>query len=166
MWAATLLAASCASQPAKLPPPPPEPPPPPPRAVRPMVHAGWSFQTSSDACIAVAASGRTKVEVTVRRKTPIRLSVALATATAATGNPVAHFHGPAGTWAIRGGHAGDRELMFVMGHDEASLSRVLMLLSGGVLDLQSPDKDLPVITLMESGADGQRWFRCARGIVI
>lgn len=138
--------------------------PPPPRPARPALHADWSFQTRPNACLAVAAAGRTRLEVIVRRDGPVRLTVALPVEE--SGKPVAHFHGPAGAWTVPGWHAGSREIVFNLGHDMNSLSRVLMLLSGGVLDLRSPGNRLPVVTLSPSGADGQRWFACARGIVI
>ena len=100
----------------------------------------------------------------MRRKQPIRLSVTLPDA--APTKPVARFHGPAGGWSVPGRRAGAHEIVFTLGRDMNSLSRVLMLLSGGAMDLDSPDKNLPILNLSASGSDGQRWFGCARRLVI
>ncbi len=158
----TLLLASCASKP--VPKPPVEPPPPPPKASRPTLHASWSFETKPDACLATAAAGSSRLVVAVRRKQPIRLRVTFPTN--AEGKINAHFNGPAGAWTVPGWHAGKREVVFTLGRGMDSLSRVLMLLSGGVMDIDSPKKDLPIFNLSASGAEGQQWFACARKIVI
>ena len=158
-----LLLASCAAPAPKPPPLPPPPPAPPPRAARLALRADWSFRILPNACLADAAAGRIRLELAVRRNGPIRLTMTLPTE--ASGRPVAHFHGPAGTWLVAGWRAGPRGIAFSLGRDLNSLSRVLILLSGGVLDVRSPGNDLPVVTLGPSGADGQRWFDCARGIV-
>ena len=124
---------------------------------------GWSFQTDPDACIASASAGRTRLLVAVRRNGPIRLSVALPAE--AAGHPVAQFHGPAGQWTSAG-FAGHHEIVFNLGHDMNALSRVLMLLSGGTLNLESPERNLPILDLAQSGNEGQQWFGCARNLVI
>lgn len=160
---AGLLLASCAA-----PTPKPSigvlPPPPPPLAARPSFHAAWSFKTEPGACLAFAAAGHTRLELAVRGAAPIQLGVTLPSA--GSGLPVAHFRGPVGTWAVQGWHAGHHRIVFTLGRGTNALSRVLMLLSGGVLDLQSPDRRLPIVTLAASGAEGQRWFACVRHNVI
>jgi len=160
---ALLLLASCAKP---LPKPPAVVPPPPPQAAaeRPTLHANWSFQTAADACLASAAAGHARLLVAVRRKQPIRLRMTLPER--ASGRPVARFHGPAGAWSVPGRPGGAHEIVFTLGRDLDSLSRVLMLLSGGELDLQSPENNLPILNLSASGSGGQRWFGCARGLVI
>lgn len=157
-----LLLASCAHPAPK--PPPPQPPPPPPAAEQPRLHPEWSFQTGPNACLAVAAAGHTRLVVAVRRKQPVRLSVT--TPDDSSGRPVAHFHGPAGAWSATGWHAGEHEIVFTLGRDLDSLSRVLMLLSGGVMNLEAPEKNLPIFILSAAGEHGQRWFACARNLVI
>ena len=80
--------------------------------------------------------------------------------------PVVHFSGPAGRWLMLGAHAGPREALFTLDRNEISLSRILILLSGGILDLEPSVEDLPILSLPESGAEGQDWFACVRRIVI
>jgi hypothetical protein len=136
------------------------PPPPPVQAARPVLRAAWSFQTGPDACVALAKAGPASLQITVRPERLIRLTVAL------PGNvpdkPAARFNGPAGHWLIRGTRAGRREALFALGRDETSLGRILVLLSGGMLNLEHPGEDLPILSLPESGAQGQDWFACAR----
>ncbi|HET8997812.1 MAG TPA: hypothetical protein VFN42_14180 [Acetobacteraceae bacterium] len=158
----SVLLASCAH--VAPPPPPPQPPPARPVAERPRLHPVWSFQTGPNACLAVATAGHTRLLVAVRRKQPIRLSVTTPYDTA--GQAVAHFHGPAGAWIASGWHAGGHEIVFTLGRDMDSLSRVLMLLSGGVMDLDAPEKNLPIFILPAAGPHGQQWFGCARKLVI
>jgi hypothetical protein len=77
-----------------------------------------------------------------------------------------HFSGPAGHWLIPALRAPrPREVLFLLARDETSLSRVLILLSGGLLEVEPADEDLPILSLPESGAEGQDWFACARGSV-
>jgi hypothetical protein len=133
------------------------------QAVRPILRAAWSFQTGPDACIALARAGSTSLKIAVRPEGLIRLTVALPGD--APNKPAAHFSGPAGHWLILGTHAGRREAAFTLGRDETSLSRILMLLSGGMLNLEPSDQEVPILSLPESGAEGQEWFACARGSV-
>lgn len=156
-----ILLASCAQI---TPKPLPKPPPPPPIAEQPRLHPDWSFQTGPNACLAIATAGRTRLVVAVRRKQPIRLSVT--TPYDSSGRPAAHFHGPAGAWSATGWRAGGHEIVFTLGHDVDSLSRVLMLLSGGIMDLDAPEKNLPIFILSAAGEQGQHWFACARKLVI
>lgn len=128
-----------------------------------MLRAAWSFRTGPDACVALAKAGSSNVQIAVRPEGLIRLSVSL------PGNAptrsVAHFSGPAGHWLMLATHTGPHEVLFLLARDETSLSRVLILLSGGMLDLGTPGDDLPILSLPESGAEGQEWFACARSSV-
>lgn len=138
--------------------------PPPPPAPRPVLRAAWSFQAKPDACTAIAKAGATSMQIVVRREGLIRLTVAVRGD--APAKPVVHFDGPAGRWLIAGGPAGPRLEGFYLARDETSLSRILMLLSGGTLNLEPRGEDLPILSLPESGAEGQQWFACVRRIVI
>jgi hypothetical protein len=129
-----------------------------------VLHAAWSFHTGPDACVALARAGAASLQIEVRREGVIRLTLALPAAP--PDRPVAHFSGPAGRWLVQGSHAGRRAAVFSLARNEASLGRILMLLSGGSLVLDPPDGDLPILSLPESGAEGQLWFTCVRGIVI
>jgi hypothetical protein len=153
------------------PPPPPKPAepvpevlgPPVPHAARPVLHAAWSFQTEPDACTAVAKAGAAALQIAVRREGRIRLTVSVPAG--APAKPAVRFNGPAGRWLIPGSPAGPRQDVFTLARDDISLSRILMLLSGGTLNLEPPGEDLPILSLPESGAEGQQWFACVRRIV-
>jgi hypothetical protein len=140
-----------------------EPPPPPPHTARPTLRAAWSFQTGPDACIALAKAGAASLRIAVHPEGLVRLTMSVPGE--APAKPVAHFSGPAGHWFILGSQAGRTEALFTLGRDEISLSRILMLLSGGTLNLEPPDEDLPILSLPESGPEGQAWFVCARNSV-
>jgi hypothetical protein len=156
-----LWPACCASPPPKAAEQAPEAPPAPPvQAARPVLRAAWSFQTAPDACVALAKAGPASLQITVRPERLIRLTVALPGD--APDKPTARFNGPAGHWLILGMRAGRREALFTLGRDETSLSRILVLLSGGMLNLEPRGEDLPILSLPESGAQGREWFACAR----
>jgi hypothetical protein len=133
-------------------------------AAHPVLRAAWSFQSGPDACIATARAGAASLEIAVRPDSAIRLTLALPGDP--PDRPVAHFSGPAGHWAMLGLRAGHHEAAFALGRNESALSRVLMLLSGGMLQVEAPGEALPTLSLPESGADGQQWFMCARRNVI
>jgi hypothetical protein len=161
-----LLPVCCAAP--QPPPKPPEPAPeaqaPPPRhPPRPILRTAWSFQSTPDACIALAKAGAASLQISVRREGLIRLTISLPGD--APAKPVARFTGPAGRWLIPGIHPAPRVELFTLARDETSLSRILVLLSGGTLNLQPAGGDLPILSLPESGAEGQHWFACVRGIV-
>jgi hypothetical protein len=139
------------------------PPPPPPPPARPVLRAAWSFRSGPDACIALAKAGASNLQIAVRPEGLIRLSLSLPGDSPA--RSVAHFSGPAGHWLMPATHTGPHEVLFLLARNETSLSRVLILLSGGMLDLETPSFDLPILSLPESGAEGQEWFACARSSV-
>lgn len=161
-----LLLACCAPTP-PAPKPPEQPPPAPPpqvHAARPVLRATWSFQSASDTCTAIASSGTTSLQIVIRPEGMIRLRLSLPVA--APDKAEARFNGPAGHWQIQGDHVDHREVWFSLPRNETSLSRILMLLSGGLLNLEPARADVPVLSLPGSGAEGQHWFTCARRNVI
>jgi len=155
-----LLPACCTPPPKPAEPAPAAPPPPQPHAARPVLRAAWSFQAGPDACIALAKAGSTSLQIVVRPEGPLRLGMSLPGD--APDKPVARFSGSAGYWQILGTHAGRREVLFSLARNETSLSRLLMLLSGGMLNLEATGEGLPILSLPESGAEGREWFACAR----
>lgn len=162
-----LLLACCAPHSAPAPAVPAvalPPPPPPPPVAPPTLRAAWSFHSGSDACIAVAKAGAASLQISVRPVGPIRLNLSLTRDIPE--HPVARFNGPAGSWLMQGTRAGPRSAVFLLGRSDVSLSRVLLLLSGGRLRLESPENDLPILLLPESGTSGDDWFACARNSVI
>ena len=107
------------------------PPPPPPMAtpVRPPSRAIWAFDNSSDQCSARAAAGGLSLLATVRRDTPIRMTIVVPAELPAQSTSVRlGFTGNAGRWQVTGQRIGGHQILVILGSDEAALSRVLVLL--------------------------------------
>jgi hypothetical protein len=138
------------------------------RAPRQVIRTNWSFDARSDECVAVAASGRTSLQVTVRRNAPIRMTVSLpASLPPNTHAPVAlRFNGPAGHWQVNAQQTANRQLAVALGSNDTALSRVLVLLSGGVLEVGEQEQGFPSLGLAPSETPGQLWFDCARNNMI
>lgn len=163
----TALALACCAPPPQPPPAPPPavalPLPPPPPVVAPTLHAAWSFQVTAKDCLALAQAGRSRLEIAVRPEGAIRLVLSLPQD--APARPIAYFSGPAGHWLIAGAPLAHRQALFLLPRNDTSLSRILMLLSGGTFAPGPADLALPMLSLPESGADGRHWFACARSSV-
>jgi len=157
------LALACCTPPAPPPPPAetvPLPPPPPPPVTRPVLHAVWTFDTSAEACTMAAKAGPASLLLTIRPDGPVRLVVSLPAPPPS--QPAAHFAGPAGHWTIAGFASGRHQAVFPLPRNDSTLGRILMILSGGTLDLGPGAPGLPILALPESGAAGRQWFDCAR----
>lgn len=162
---ALLLALALAGCTPSTPPAPPPaaaeplPLPPPPPVIRAVLRAVWTFDTSPESCTMAAKAGAAGLLLTIRPDGPIRLIVSLPAAPPS--RPAAHFAGPAGHWAIDGVAAARHQAVFPLPRNDTTLGRILMILSGGTLDL-GPAPGLPILALPESGAAGRQWFDCAR----
>ena len=67
----------------------------------PQLHTTWTFRSSDEECVAVAAAAGTSVLITIRRDAPIRLVVSLESQP--VHGPVTvplRFTGPAGRWQV------------------------------------------------------------------
>jgi hypothetical protein len=166
--ALSLLLAGCAAQPPpvqeKVEAPAPVAAPVVQRGPRQVISTTWKFDATTDECVAVAVSGRTSLQVTVPRNAPIRMTVSLARSLP-SGRPIPmalRFNGPAGRWQVNARPVGTRQLAAALGSDDTALSRVLVLLSGGVLEVGEPDAAIPSLGLTPSEARGRVWFDCAR----
>jgi hypothetical protein len=102
------------------------------------------------------------MRVTVRRASQIRLDVSLAPEY--THDPVVslRFAGPAGNWQVTAREAGGNSLAATLGADSSALSRVVVLLSGGSLNVGVPPHAVVTLALRPSDVGGQNWFDCAR----
>jgi hypothetical protein len=167
--ALSLLLAGCAAQPtldegrreASI---PVVAPPAVPRAPRRVIQTSWAFEAGDDECAAVAAGGRSSLQVTVRRNNPVRMTITLL-APLQPSKPASvalRFNGPAGRWQVNARQVAGRQLAAVLGSGDMALSRVLVLLSGGVLEVGEQDQAIPSLGLASSEARGQIWFDCAR----
>ncbi len=128
-----------------------------------MVRTNWAFNTSGDECAAVAAAAGTSLLITVRRDAPIQLVVSLASPAHGLASVPLRFTGPAGAWQAAARQTAARQIAVPLGSDEAALSRVLVLLSGGVLEVGAPAQLIVSLVISASDAQGQAWFDCARG---
>jgi hypothetical protein len=104
------------------------------------------------------------MQIAVRRDAPLRLVIALPSRPqpAPRTLPV-RFTGPAGSWQAAGRLTAPRELTVALGADELALSRILVVLSGGTLDVGEPGQLVVSLAVGPSDAGGQEWFDCARG---
>jgi hypothetical protein len=140
------------------------PTPPAPRAV---VRTNWTFTSGADECVAVAAGEGTSLRVTVRRDAPISLDLSLATflqrRLAAHAAIPLRFAGSAGRWQVSARQTASRQLAVTLGSGDSALSRVLVLLSGGAMDVENPERVVLSLIIPPSDAPGQLWFDCARG---
>ena len=163
-----LLLAGCTKPPPQVVNPEPSvtavvPSAPPPRQV---VHTNWTFSSGTDECVAVAAGGGTSLRVTVRPDAPIGLSLSL---TAQLQQRLAphiaiplRFSGSAGRWQVSAQQTASHQLAVTLGSGDAALSRVLVLLSGGELDVANPDRVILSLVIAPSDSAGQLWFDCTR----
>ena len=127
---------------------------------RPLLRGTWRFEQDDTACVATLIAGRDSLTVTIRRTAPGRLALALEDAAPATAR--LRFTGNSGNWQIVAQRAGARSLVAALGPDNLALSRVLVLLGGGTLELGDAAQGLPAIGLPAAGTPGQAWFDCAR----
>jgi hypothetical protein len=141
-------------------------PPPPPTPRRPSVvplRTAWSFTTNKDECVAIASSGVTALRVVVRHAAPIRLSVTVMPALAGDQPEVPlRFTGPAGNWRMSARRFAAHDVGLTLPADNPALSRVLALLSGGVLEVGASDRLIASLAIVPSETKGQLWFDCAR----
>jgi hypothetical protein len=132
------------------------------RAPSPPVRTSWTFRTSEDECAATAEGTGTSLIIAIRRDTPIRLVLSLPAQPERT--PVAvplRFNGLAGNWQVSARRTA-RQVTVTLGSDDAALSRILVLLSGGVLEVGEAAQPLVALVISPSEAPGQIWFDCAR----
>ena len=133
------------------------------RAPSQIVRTNWTFNSGDDECTAVAAATGTSLLVSVHRGMPIRLVVLLASPSPGSAGVPLRFTGPAGAWQVVAHQIAARQIAVALGSDETALSRVLVLLSGGVLQVGAPAQPMVSLAIGPSAAQGQSWFDCARG---
>jgi hypothetical protein len=142
----------------------PEVRPPAPPAPRQTVRTTttWNFDTGSDECVAVATAGATSIRIIVQRHVPIRLLLSLAAPPGRRAPIPLRFSGQTGSWQASLQPSGTRQLTADLGSDETALSRVLVLLGGGLLDAGPAELPVVSLTIAPSATRGQQWFDCAR----
>ena len=130
----------------------------------PQVHTTWTFRSSDEECVAVASAAATSVLISIRRDQPIRVIVSLESQP--VHGPVIvplRFTGSAGLWQVAARRTAAYRFTVTLGFDDTALSRVLILLSGGMLELGEPAQPIVSLTISPSDTQGQIWFDCARG---
>lgn len=127
---------------------------------RPLLRGTWRFEQDAAACVATLVAGRDTLMVSVRRNAPVRLALALDDTAPAIAR--LRFTGGSGVWQIVAQRAGTGSLAATLGADSLALSRVLVLLGGGTLEIGEAEQALPALGLPAAGEQGQAWFDCAR----
>ena len=131
------------------------------------MHTTWTFRTSGDDCTAEASAAGVSLQVAVQRDAPIRLSLALQSVSVRSQAAVPlRFNGTAGAWRVVARASGPHAMSASLGSDEAALSHILVLLSGGLLDVGEAGTTLATLDVSPSDRNGQVWFDCARSKVL
>ena len=128
---------------------------------RPLLRGTWRFEQDAAACVATLVAGRDTLMVSVRRNAPVRLALALDDTAPAIAR-LRFTGGSGGRWQIVAQRAGARSLAGTLGTGDLALSRVLVLLGGGTLEIGEAEQALPALGLPAAGEQGQAWFDCAR----
>ena len=76
------------------------------------------------------------------------------------------FNGAAGSWRVVGRATGPHAIAASLGSDEAALSHILVLLSGGLLDVGEAAPTVATLDVSPSDRNGQVWFDCARSKIL
>lgn len=128
------------------------------------VRVTWSFRAGDNECSATAAAGATSLQVSVRRNMPIRMVVSLSSRPTESSAVVpVRFNGSAGNWQIVARRLGDRQITATLGSDDTALSRILVLLGGGTMELGGGQvQPIASLAIPESGSEGRAWFDCVR----
>ena len=167
-----LFVNACTPRPAEeaappLPIPPTPPPPPPRRPISPTLHTTWTFRTAGDDCTAEASAPGVSLQITVQRDAPMRLSLTLQSVSLRSQAAVPlRFNGAAGSWRVVGRATGPHAIAASLGSDEAALSHILVLLSGGLLDVGEAATTVATLDVSPSDRNGQVWFDCARSKIL
>lgn len=131
------------------------------------VHTAWTFHSSDEDCVAVAAAENVSLVVTVNRNASIDLAVSVpGQLTQGSTSVPLRFAGPAGTWQVAARRSAAHEISVALSANDTTLSRILVLLSGGVLDVGTAPQPIVSLAISPSEAPGQAWFDCARGKVL
>ena len=131
-----------------------------PPITRPVLRGTWRFDQDAATCVATLVAARDTLTVSVRRNAPVRLALTLNEPPPATAR--LRFAGSGGRWQIVAQRAGARSLAGTLGTGDLALSRVLVLLGGGTLEIGEAEQGLPAISLPAAGEQGQAWFDCGR----
>jgi hypothetical protein len=130
----------------------------------PQLHTTWTFRSNDEECVADAAAAGTSALITIRRNAPIRLVVSLESQPVHGSVTVPlRFTGPAGRWQVSARRTTPHRFAVTLGSDDRALSRILVLLSGGMLELGESAQPIVSLAISPSDAQGQSWFDCARG---
>ena len=145
--------------------PEPQKPEPPrqPSIVPQPVAAEWKFQESGEACKAAATNPALTLDVAVSDD---RLQLLAHAHTRPALRRGAHaaisFSGTSGSWTAPGRLTASHVISASQPMDEAAVGRVLVLLSGGTVQVGGPHSRLPPLRVPDAGTAGRTWFECVR----
>ncbi len=122
------------------------------RPSRPVIRTTWTFRSGEDESVAVAAAPGRSLGGDPPPRCADSLTVSLGAGhDASTPSVPLRFAGVAGSWRITARPLGARQFGVAFAMDDAALSRVLMLLSGGRLEVGSAATPVAAFALLPSG---------------
>lgn len=127
------------------------------------VVAVWQFQEGGETCKATAANPALALDVAVSDDRLQLFARAHARPVLRRGAhaPIA-FSGISGSWSAPGRLTASHVISASQPMDEAAVGRVLVLLSGGTLQVGGPHSRLPPLRVPDAGTPGRIWFECVR----
>jgi hypothetical protein len=127
------------------------------------VTAMWKFLESGEICKATATNPAVTLDVTVSDDRLLFLARARTRPALRRGShtPIA-FTGTSGSWTASGRLTTSHVVSASQPMDEAAVGRVLVLLSGGTLQVGGPHSKLPSLQVPDAGPAGRTWFECVR----
>jgi hypothetical protein len=133
-------------------------------APSPTLPLKWSFEESPDLCHARARGGVVRLDIAVSGHDQIELKLSgLPKLASHAGLRVPWvFRGAAGNWRLLSAARASHDLVAYIAPGEASSSKVLTLLNGGVLAVGGAHPTLRHLRLPPSDSGGQAWFDCVR----
>lgn len=152
-----------------LPPGPPPYPPPPLPARPPPVTLTWTFAQSADECLARAANDATALRVVVNRGSTIAIQIVFDRSVSLPTIGGLHvslwFTGTAGSWGAGGAIVSRNRVVAMLPLNDLSVARVLLLLGGGSLNVAA-QPSLPMLRVIPSDMEGQKWFACVQRMLV
>jgi hypothetical protein len=127
------------------------------------VTAAWKFQQSGEICKATATNPALTLDVAVSDDSLLLLARAhIRPALRRGAHAPISFSGTSGSWTAPGRLTTSHVVSASQPMDEAAVGRVLVLLSGGSLQVGGPHSKLPSLRVPDAGPAGRAWFECVR----
>lgn len=140
----------------------PKPPRQPPSTPEPVV-ATWKFQEDGESCKAAATNPALTLEIAVSDdRLELLAQAKMRPALRRGAHAAIAFSGGSGAWTASGRLTAAHVISASQPMGEAAVGRVLVLLSGGTVQVGGPHSRLPSLRVPDAGAAGRTWFACVR----